>query len=83
MSRAHVVLLTRLVTLSYCSTVTARTFTLITFDVDGTLVKGSGQASDASAHARAFAHAVGAILGNGSPTPLPAPPRWLRCTAGQ
>ena len=72
MSRAHVVLLTRLVTLSYCSTVTARTFTLITFDVDGTLVKGSGQASDASAHARAFAHAVGAILGNGSPTPLPA-----------
>ena len=28
----------------------ARTFTLVTFDVDGTLVKGSGQAAEASAH---------------------------------
>ena len=37
MSRA----LARLVSLSYCSTVTARQMTLITFDVDGTLVKGS------------------------------------------
>lgn len=50
----------------------ARAFTLITFDVDGTLVKGSGQAAEASAHARAFAAAVGSVLGNGSPTPLPA-----------
>lgn len=47
--------------------------TLITFDVDGTLVKGSGQAAEASAHARAFATAVGSICGNGGPpTPLPA-----------
>jgi hypothetical protein len=37
-------------------------FTLITFDVDGTLVKGSGQAADTSAHSRAFSHAVGAVL---------------------
>ena len=50
----------------------ARTFTLLTFDVDGTLVKGSGQAAEASAHARAFASAVGSVLGGGPPTPLPA-----------
>ena len=50
----------------------ARTFTLLTFDVDGTLVKGSGQAAEASAHARAFASAVGSVLGDGPPTPLPA-----------
>ena len=40
--------------------------TLITFDVDGTLVKGSGQAADNSAHARAFSYAVGTVLGDGS-----------------
>lgn len=40
-------------------------FTLITFDVDGTLVKGSGRAAAESAHARAFSHAVSEILGGG------------------
>jgi phosphoglycolate phosphatase-like HAD superfamily hydrolase len=35
---------------------------LITFDVDGTLVKGSGQSAEASAHARAFSHAVSTVL---------------------
>ncbi|CAJ1958409.1 unnamed protein product [Cylindrotheca closterium] len=46
-------------------------FTLITFDVDGTLVKGSGQAAAESAHAKAFSHAVGTILGDGkSVTPV-------------
>jgi phosphoglycolate phosphatase-like HAD superfamily hydrolase len=38
-------------------------FTLITFDVDGTLIQGSGQAAASSAHARAFSHAVGTVLG--------------------
>jgi phosphoglycolate phosphatase-like HAD superfamily hydrolase len=46
-------------------------FTLISFDVDGTLVRGSGSAADNSAHAQAFGHAVGKILGNGQPiTPI-------------
>ncbi|KAL3933017.1 MAG: hypothetical protein SGBAC_010579 [Bacillariaceae sp.] len=46
-------------------------FTLITFDVDGTLVKGSGQAAAEGAHAKAFSHAVGSILGDGKPvTPV-------------
>mmetsp|Transcript_21001 Transcript_21001/g.23994 ORF Transcript_21001/g.23994 Transcript_21001/m.23994 type:complete len:324 (-) Transcript_21001:174-1145(-) len=43
-------------------------FTLITFDVDGTLVGGSGKAFDESAHARAFAYACGKVLGDGVPT---------------
>ena len=47
-------------------------YTLITFDVDGTLVRGSGQAAEASAHMRSFAHGVGVVFGDGSPTPLPA-----------
>ena len=42
-------------------------FTLVTFDVDGTLVQGSGQAAAESAHALAFSHAVGTILGDGTP----------------
>ena len=46
---------------------TTNAFTLITFDVDGTLVKGSGQAAAESAHAKAFAHAVGTVLGDGKP----------------
>jgi len=54
------------------ASVAPRPFTLITFDVDGTLVKGSGDASDASAHSRAFAAAVGSVLGSGAPTALPA-----------
>lgn len=49
-----------------------RPFTLITFDVDGTLVKGSGKQAEASAHARAFAAAVGSVYGSGAPTALPA-----------
>ena len=44
---------------------------LITFDVDGTLVR-SGVAAEASAHARAFAAATGKVLGDGSPTKLPS-----------
>ena len=55
-----------------CQGLSARPFTLITFDVDGTLVKGSGQQAEASAHARAFAAAVGSVLGDGTPTGLPA-----------
>ena len=51
--------------------VAPRPVTLITFDVDGTLVQGSGS-SDASAHSRAFAAALGAVLGSGTPTALPA-----------
>ena len=68
--------------------------TLITFDVDGTLVRGSsGRAppssppslssaesssksslsgAERSAHARAFAHGVGTVLGRGRKVPLPA-----------
>ena len=45
----------------------SQAFTLITFDVDGTLVKGSGKDADASAHSRAFSHAVGSVLGDGNP----------------
>ena len=47
-----------------CSTSFSDAFTtLITFDVDGTLIHGSGQAAEESAHAQAFAHAVGEIMG--------------------
>jgi len=42
-------------------------FSLITFDVDGTLVKGSGQAAAESAHARAFSHAISTVLNNSQP----------------
>lgn len=42
-------------------------FTLITFDVDGTLLKGSGEAMEASAHSKAYSHAVSTILNNGNP----------------
>jgi phosphoglycolate phosphatase-like HAD superfamily hydrolase len=45
----------------------AACFTLITFDVDGTLVKGSGKAAAESAHARAFSHAVSTVLNNSQP----------------
>ncbi len=45
--------------------------TLITFDVDGTLVHGTGQAAAEGAHAKAFRHAVATVLGNGqSITPI-------------
>lgn len=53
--------------LVFLASYTTNAFTLITFDVDGTLVKGSGQAAAESAHAKAFSHAVGAILGEGKP----------------
>lgn len=44
-------------------------YTLITFDVDGTLVKGSGKAADASAHSRAYGVACGRLFGtDGRPT---------------
>jgi len=45
----------------------AACFTLITFDVDGTLVKGSGKAASESAHARAFSHAVSTVLNSSQP----------------
>ena len=61
-----------LITLRLVRALSMRPFTLITFDVDGTLIKGSGKSADASAHARAFSAALGNILGNGSPTALPA-----------
>jgi len=50
---------------STTSTLFANAFTLITFDVDGTLVKGSGKAAENSAHARAFSYACGKVLGDG------------------
>ena len=59
-----------LLLLLHTITTTVQAFTLLTFDVDGTLVKGSGKAADESAHARAFGHAVGSLLGDGSPTQL-------------
>jgi len=47
--------------------------TLITFDVDGTLVKGSGRGAEISAHARAISHAVGEVFDpHRKPVPLPA-----------
>ena len=48
--------------------------TLITFDVDGTLVKGAaGQSAESSAHARAFSHGLSEVLAAGAKTvPLPA-----------
>lgn len=52
-----------------CRTTTIDAFTLITFDVDGTLVAGSGKKADTSAHSRAFGVAVGRLLSeNGKPT---------------
>jgi phosphoglycolate phosphatase-like HAD superfamily hydrolase len=46
----------------------AGAFTLITLDVDGTLIQGSGRAAEASAHARAFSHAVQTVLGENGKT---------------
>ena len=42
-----------------------RPTTLITFDVDGTLVKGSGTAPRDGAHAQAFSYAISHVLGDG------------------
>jgi len=55
-------------------------YTLITFDVDGTLVHSTssrGATGEPSAHSRAFSHAVGTVLGAGGSTPSqqqPIPP---------
>eukprot|EP01031_Cornospumella_fuschlensis_P040769 gene40769-49718_t len=38
--------------------------TLVTFDVDGTLVKGSSSAPEVTVHAKAFLHAAGRVAGN-------------------
>lgn len=48
-----------------CSPIVSAAYTLITFDVDGTLVKGSGKAADASAHSRAYGVACGRVFGDG------------------
>ena len=45
--------------------------TLITFDVDGTLIHGTGQAASEGAHAQAFRHAVATVLGNGEESIAP------------
>ena len=48
-----------------------RRHTLLTFDVDGTLVHGTGQAAAASVHARAFGYAFSKHFANGEPvTPV-------------
>lgn len=60
-------LLFQLIVLWSC-VVLVHSFSLITFDVDGTLVRGSGKAAEESAHAKAFSHAVGKVFGDGSPT---------------
>jgi hypothetical protein len=51
----------------------AAAFTLITFDVDGTLVAGSGKKADNSVHSHAFSVAVGTVLST-SPKPVVVPP---------
>jgi phosphoglycolate phosphatase-like HAD superfamily hydrolase len=38
--------------------------TLLTFDVDGTLLQGSSKRTEASAHAKAFNHAIGKVFLN-------------------
>ena len=64
--------------------------TLLTFDVDGTLIHGSSQQAEYSAHARAFGHAVGKVYANRDdyeiecPTPLLKilPTNYHGCTDG-
>ena len=52
--------------------------TLITFDVDGTLVKGAaGQSAEKSAHARAFSHGLSEVLGKGTKPVVPLPAEVL------
>ena len=52
---------------------------LVTFDVDGTLVQGSSQAAQVSAHARAFGHAVGKVFAGKDDweVTVPSPPRVI------
>ena len=50
---------------------TTTTRTLLTLDVDGTLVHGTGQAAADSVHAQAFGHAIATVLNDGKPvTPV-------------
>mmetsp|Transcript_20078 Transcript_20078/g.29794 ORF Transcript_20078/g.29794 Transcript_20078/m.29794 type:complete len:319 (-) Transcript_20078:348-1304(-) len=60
-------LLIQLMHLAQCFVI-VHSYSLITFDVDGTLVRGFGKAAESSAHAKAFSHAVGKVLGDGHPT---------------
>lgn len=60
-----------IINICLCATATAAFTTLLTFDVDGTLVHGSGRAAAESAHARAFNHAVSTLYNDGRPvTPV-------------
>lgn len=67
-----------------------RAVTLITFDVDGTLVQGSSEGAQRSVHARSFAHAVGKVFGQKtdweltvpSPTMVIPPARYHGSTDG-
>ncbi len=64
--------------------------TLITFDVDGTLLQGSNKKAEASVHARAFMNAIGRVFGehdswheiNPSPTLILPPEKYHGCTDG-
>ena len=56
------------------SSFSASGFTLLTFDVDGTLVSSGGWAE--SAHGRAYPHAVSTIL-TSDQSPIPAVPDAL------
>ena len=67
------------------SSTSKKAVTLVTFDVDGTLIHGSSVAAEISAHARAFSYGVGSIFAKGSvddfqsqyPMPLKAiDPKW-------
>lgn len=60
-----VLVLTALLLLVSVRCVTA--FTLITFDVDGTLVAGRGPKAESSAHAQAFSYAVSQVFGQPVP----------------
>ena len=53
--------------------------TLITFDVDGTLVQGHSEGAQRSVHSRSFAHAVGKVYGNVSDweVAVPSPPMLI------
>lgn len=64
--------------------------TLITFDVDGTLIHGSSKQAEASVHARAFMHAIGKVFGSQenwqekfpSPPLVIPPEKYHGCTDG-
>lgn len=63
--------------------------TLITFDVDGTLVQGSSDAASRSVHSRSFVSAVGKIFGGdeqffkkGHPTAVIPSEKFHGCTDG-